>query len=258
MSSAPEIDLPKVETSSVLSRTHNIMRAGIADITESEKRLSTVAAGIGVAVVEAAGIAKLSAVLIPVFSANVLEQTHSPTQAAAAAAGAYGAWVYTAARTLNHGVNEYPNATKAVGDNFPGLVGHTADALPGLRSNELQKLRGRAATRLHRGTAAYVVGTLPYVAAAGATGQTTSERLKLSRNLAIDCGLIVGATSLVLAETVQVVGTENPALANRIQDDMTNPGVWYGLAGLLMVAEWTRNKRRSHKQASIEQTAQKL
>jgi hypothetical protein len=183
----------------------------------------------------------------------VLEKTGSAPLSGAAAAALYGTWTYIGTRILNNGIDQFPTAFHAVSDSFPGFVGHTAKAMPGMESENkeqgkrasiVRRLGNAALTHLRRGVTAYTAAGM-YLISAGMQGQPSAERRRIGSSLSRDGALVMGLMTTGIAEAVQTIGKVHPGVSEQIQQNAKNPLVWYGLAGAIMLREWWKNRQPS-------------
>jgi hypothetical protein len=241
----PVNDMPQANW---LGRIGDVWRAGRADRYESHHKIRDGIATVAAVGVQGIGISRLPSVLVPKLTADILQQTHNAPTVGVAMAGIFGTWCATAGEAFNQGFSSYPTAAKKAEESFPFIGKIFSSSIPGMETPDgateetrQQSLAGhigkQALIHARRGVNTVAIGIAPYVGAAHMKGMSKASIRKLTVASGIDGGLMVGATSGAIAETIIKIGHEHPALAHTIQSDLGNTKLWWAVAGSLMVAE---------------------
>jgi hypothetical protein len=91
---------------------------------------------------------------------------------------------------------------------------------------------------------AFGAGIIPYLATAGVNKEPKSAIRKLSTMLSLDGAAVVGTLFFGVGEAIINLGHSHPELAQHIQNDAKSVKLWYGVAGVLVVAEWLKNRHK--------------
>jgi hypothetical protein len=235
----------------------NILSAIGTDYHDSDHKFLTVAAGVGTLGVQVVDRARAAVLVVPLVAADVLVATNSPAEAAIAGGATFAAWCAAVGISTTEGLNQFPNATRQVGEEFPGFVSVFEDALPGLEKpiptkNIAKRAGKRVLTGLQRGVAAVGIGTTAYVSTASAQGKERKEIHKLNMKVSLDGGFVVGGVVLGVGETIAHVAASHPELAEVIQNDATNTDYYFYAALALMTGQFAgarikafRNRNKS-------------
>lgn len=244
---------PAPDELSFSEKCRGILGAAHEDYRESSNRLLNIVTGAGAIAMQSFDRARLSVVLVPTLAANVLESTQNPTLAALAAGVAFTGWNMAVGSSTVEGLAQYPTATKKLETNFPTAVDLFKSSLPGadtISAKQSQSWPGRIMRRcsvgVRRGLTVLGLGTTPYAVTA-MISKGRAEGHKLNANASLDGGLMTGGLVLGAGELVTELAETHPALAQQIQEKATNPLLWYGVAGALIVGQTVGNLTKKYK-----------
>ena len=236
------------------SRTANVGRGLGKDIKESGNRLKTGASVVATIGSQAVDRARVSLVLIPEWTLDVYKHTHSAPETGLAAAALTFVWTEFVGETLNQGLSELPHTVEGFQESFPGVVDFFDDSLPGSdleRDKEeraemgVVKRAGKTfTTHLKRGSAVAGIGTTAYVGTAHGRNKSRSNVSKLTAVSAADGGAFVGGVVGGAAAVVNQIGTSHPNIALDIEKFLSNPELWYAVAGASVVSQVAVNVKK--------------
>lgn len=210
-----------------LERPWNIGRAGWGDFEDSKQK-SRLAAGAALALSTiGVGAARLPLIGISAATLEVLQRTDSALPTGAAAAGLFGGWSFTVARTLSYSMGHFPSALQTVKTEFAPTIDflqhHTFPSTEATDQDSQEQKSPwlqRLGHRLHRGVHVLGIGITPYMVVAGIQGRTPSTLRRLSRGASIDCAAVAGLTAGGFAEAIVRIEQHNPQLAQHLQENL--------------------------------------
>lgn len=235
----------------VFSRAGDVLLAAKSDYKDSEHKARALALGIAVVGTEALDRARFTLFLVPHVATEVLNNTHSPVQAAIAGTATFTAWNLGTSEILTQGLDQLPKAKESFKDNFPIVVEAFRDALPGVNTevveqekahegkNIFRRLGGFMVRHGARGGTGVSIGTTAFVATSSANGDTVKDTRKQYLGVSADTAAV---TAAVIAGAGQLI-LELPAhgqeqLAENIYNVVSSTRTWGAIAVASMVGQY--------------------
>lgn len=257
----------EVEIEQSIPFTDRLKAVGTAastDYKESQHKIQKIGVGVGVIAMQSLDRLRASVIFVPEIAVNVLQNTHSPVEAALAGGAAFATWCTVVGGVTNEGLHQFPVAVESFEDNFPGAVEFFSDALPGVNSPSSEEIKKQSVAKrignriilgLKRGYTVSGIGTVAYVSTASVQGKSKKEGHKLNLNASLDGGAAVSGVVLMAGEAIVRIGDSNPELAKNIQDYASNIKLWYGVAAFMIISNFISNRLNKRSKKEVENVA---